>query len=32
MVIYHYVEKIWRIIVTHNFPYNIYNHEKILFR
>ena len=26
MVIYHYVERIWRILVTHNFLYNIYNH------
>ena len=28
MVIYHYVEIIWRILVTPNFLYNIYNHEK----
>ena len=27
MVIYHYVERIWRIIVTPNFFYNIYNDE-----
>ena len=27
MVIYHYVEIIWRIIVTPNFLYNINNHE-----
>ena len=27
MVIYHYVERIWRITVTSNF-FNIYNHEK----
>ena len=27
MVIYHYVERIWRILVTHHFLYNIYNHE-----
>ena len=27
MVIYHYVEIIWRILVTPNFLYNIYNHE-----
>ena len=26
MVIYHYVERIWRILVTNNFLYNIYNH------
>ena len=25
MVIYHYVERIWRILVTPNFLYNIYN-------
>ena len=28
MVIYHYVERIWRILVTPNFPYHIYDHEK----
>ena len=28
MVIYHYVERIWRIIVTPNFVFNIYDHEK----
>ena len=28
MVIYHYVERIWRILVTPNFPYNINDHEK----
>ena len=28
MVIYHYVERIWRIHITPNFPYNIYNHQK----
>ena len=27
MVIYHYVERIWIILVTPNFLYNIYNHE-----
>ena len=27
MVIYHYVERIWRILVTPNLLYNIYNHE-----
>ena len=26
MVIYHYVERIWRILVAPNFLYNIYNH------
>ena len=26
MVIYHYVERIWRILVTPIFIYNIYNH------
>ena len=28
MVIYHYVERFWGIIVTPIFLYNIYNHEK----
>ena len=28
MVIYHYTERILRIIVTPNFLYNIYNNEK----
>ena len=28
MVIYHDIEIIWRIIVTPNFSYNIYNHKK----
>ena len=28
MVIYHYAEIIWRILVTPNFLYNIYDHEK----
>ena len=28
MVIYHYVERIWRIIVTPDILYNIYDHEK----
>ena len=28
MVIYRYVERIWRITVTNNFLYNIYDHEK----
>ena len=28
MVIYHYVEKIWRIIVAPNFLYIIYYNEK----
>ena len=32
MVIYHYIERIWRIIFTPNFPYNIYDHKKILSR
>ena len=32
MVIYHYVDRIWRIRVTLNFPYNIYDHEKTLSR
>ena len=27
MISYHYVERIWRIIVTPNFLYNIYDHE-----
>ena len=27
MVIYHYVERIWRIIVTPNFLYNMNNHK-----
>ena len=26
MAIYQYVERIWRILVTPNFTYNIYNH------
>ena len=25
IVIYHYIERIWRILVTPNFLYNIYN-------
>ena len=28
MAIFHYVERIWRIIVTPNFSYNIYDHGK----
>ena len=28
MVMYHYVERIWIIIVTPNFSYKIYNREK----
>ena len=28
MVIYHYVEIIWIIIITPNFLYDIYDHEK----
>ena len=28
IIIYHYVERICRIIVTPNFLYNIYDHEK----
>ena len=28
MVICHYVERIWRIIVTPIFLYSIYHHEK----
>ena len=28
MVIYHYVEIIWRILITPDFLYNIYNYEK----
>ena len=28
MVIYHYVEKFWIILVIPNFLYNIYNPEK----
>ena len=27
MVIYYYVEIIWRILVTLNFLWNIYDHE-----
>ena len=27
MVIYYYIERIWRIIVTFNFLYNIHYHE-----
>ena len=32
MVVYHYVEIIWRILVTPNFSYKVYDHEKILSR
>ena len=28
MIIYQYVERIWRILVTPDFLYNIYDHEK----
>ena len=28
MVIYHYVERIWIIVVTPNISYNIYDHDK----
>ena len=28
MVIYHYIERILRILVTPNFSYNIYDNEK----
>ena len=28
MVIYHYVGRIWRVLVTPNFLYNIYDDEK----
>ena len=28
MVVYHYIERICRILVTPNFSYNIYDHEK----
>ena len=28
MVIYHYVERTWRILVTPDCLYNIYDHEK----
>ena len=28
MVIYHYVERIWRIIYPPDFTYKIYDHEK----
>ena len=31
MLICHYFDRILRILVTHNFLYNIYDHEKILF-
>ena len=27
MIIYHYIERIWRILVTPDFLYNIYDHE-----
>ena len=30
--IYHYFERIWRIIIAPNFGYNINDNEKILFR
>ena len=30
MVIYHYFERILKIVVTANFLYNIYNHKNIL--
>ena len=30
MAIYHYVERIWRILVTHNFSYNINDNENII--
>ena len=30
MVIYHYVERTWRILVTPNFVHNIYDHEKLI--
>ena len=32
MVIYHHVERIWIIILTPYFLYNIYNYEKISSR
>ena len=32
MVIYHYVERTWRILVTPDFLYNTYDHEKTLSR
>ena len=32
MVIYHYVERIWRLLVTPDYLYNIYDHEEILSR
>ena len=32
MVIYHYVERILRILLTPNFSHNICDHEKILSR
>ena len=32
MVIYHYVEITWRILVTPDFLYNTYDHEKTLSR
>ena len=28
MVIYHYVERTWRILINPNFLYNIYDNEK----
>ena len=32
VVIYHYVERIWRILLTPNFLYNIRDHENMLSR
>ena len=32
MVIYHYVERIWIIIITPKFLHNIYDNEEILSR
>ena len=29
MVIYHYIERIWIILVAPHFLYNMYNHEKL---
>ena len=30
MVIYHYVERIWIILVTPKFLYNMYNNKNII--
>ena len=30
MVIYHYVERIWMILITPKFLYNMYNNKNII--